>query len=257
METLAALVSRTSSGWLDAMALHLDVARMLQDPLGQTAAILVAVGACLSTLLGRSVVLAVNRMRRLGLLFALLLNFGTLVLTYVVLGLLVWGAGTAILDVRADPRDVTWAVVWAASPLVLGFATAMPILGIAVDRGLGLWSVLILWSIIDDVYGTSGLAGGAIAVGAWLVTWLLQSLYAPLLARARDWIWRRATGRPLYDSARFVLDQASIDFSESQLDWPAASPAGEAIEASRGTPAVSHPGERRTGAGEKHRGRRR
>ena len=231
METLATLVSRASSGWLDAMGLHLDVTAMLADPLGQTAAILVAVVACISTLLGRSVVLAVNRMRRWGFVFAMVLNFITLVVTYTVLGALVWGAGLVLFDTGVDARDVAWAVLWAVSPLVLGFATAIPILGTGFDRGLSLWSVLILWSIIDDLYDTSGLLGGAIALGAWLLTWLLEGVYAPLLATARDWIWRRATGRPLYASARYVLDQASIDGSEASLSPPPA--AGDTAGGSR------------------------
>lgn len=217
VETLAALGSRTYAGWADAMALRLDVDTMMAHPHGQTAAILVAVAACVSTLLGRSVVLAVNRMRRAGFVFAMVLNFGTLVLTYAVLGLLVWATGVVLLGGGVSAQHVTWAVLWAVSPLVLGFATAIPILGTLFERGLNLWSVLILWSIIDDVYSTSGWLGGAIALGAWLLTWLLQGLYAPMVARARDWIWRRATGRPLYDSARYILDQASIDGSEAAL----------------------------------------
>lgn len=222
METLAALVSRTYSGWVDAMALRLDVAEMLAHPHGQTAAILVAAAACLSTLLGRSFVLAVNRMRRWGFAFAMLLNFLTLVLTYAVLGVLVWATGLVLLDGGGSARDVAWAVLWAVSPLVLGFATAIPVLGTGIDRGLSLWSLLILWSIIDDLYAVSGWLGGAIALAAWLLTWVLQGLYAPLLARLRDWLWRRATGRPLYDSARYVLDQASIDGSEAALGMTAA-----------------------------------
>lgn len=223
METLAALISHASAGWLDAMGLKLDVRAILADPLGQTAAILVAVVGCISTLLGRSVILAVNRIRRWGFVFVMVLNFITLVLTYAVLGALVWGAGLVLFDTGVDARDVAWAVLWAVSPLVLGFATAIPILGTGIDRGLTLWSVLILWSIIDDLYSISGLLGGAIALGAWLLTWLLEGVYAPLLATARDWVWRRATGRPLYASARYILDQASIDGSEASLNPPAAS----------------------------------
>lgn len=222
METLPALVSRAYTGWVDAMALRLDVAEMLAHPHGQTAAILVAAVACLSTLLGRFFVLAVNRMRRWGFAFAMLLNFLTLVLTYAVLGVLVWATGLVLFDGGASARDVAWAVLWAVSPLVLGFATAIPILGTGIDRGLDLWSLLILWSIIDDLYAVSGWLGGAIALGAWLLTWLLQGIYAPLLARVRDWLWHRVTGRPLYDSARYVLDQASIDGSEAALGMTAA-----------------------------------
>lgn len=213
------LLSRTWSGWVDAMGLQLDVAEMITHPQGETAAVLVALGACISTLLGRSAVLAVNRMRRWGLLFALALNVVTIVLSYAVVGVLVWAAGSLWLSGAVDARDVAWAVVWAASPLVLGFATLIPVLGPGIDRGLTVWSVLILWSIIDDLYGTSGLVGGAVALGAWLLAWLLRSIYAPQLARVRDWVWRRATGRPLYDSARYILDQASIDGSASALVW--------------------------------------
>ncbi|QGF24654.1 hypothetical protein [Raineyella fluvialis] len=190
--------------------------------MGHTAAILVAVGACASILVGRSVVLAVNRMRRGGLVFVMILNFVTLVLTYAVLGLLVWVAGTLLIRVQVPAEQVAWAVLWACSPLVLGFAIAIPVLGSAIDRALTLWSLLILWSIIRDLYATTLLHSGGIALGAFLVVWLLSGIYLPLLARARDHIWRRATGRPLYDSARYVLDQASIEGSEASLggsDW--------------------------------------
>ena len=94
MESLATLVSLVWAGWRDAMGLALDVTEMIAHPQGTTAAVLVAVTACVSTLLGRSVVLAVNRVRRGGMLFAMVLSFATLVLTYALIGLLVWAAGS-------------------------------------------------------------------------------------------------------------------------------------------------------------------
>lgn len=221
METLGAIISRATAGWLDALTLRLDVTQASVGLVGHTAAILVAVTACASILVGRSVVLAVNRMRRGGMAFVMVLNVVTLVLTYALLGLLVWVIGSLVTSVRVPAVEVVWAVLWACSPLVLGFAIAMPVLGTAIDRGLSVWSLLILWSIIHDLYATSLLIGGAIALGAFLAVWLLSAVYTPLLARARDLLWRRATGRPLYDSARYVLEQAAVEGSEADLDGAA------------------------------------
>ncbi|MEA5154004.1 hypothetical protein [Raineyella sp.] len=221
METLGAILSHAAAGWLDALALRLDVAQASGGLIGHTAAILVAVSACVSILVGRSVVLAVNRMRRGGMVFVMVLNFVTLVLTYALLGLLVWVAGTLVIGVRVPTEEVVWAVLWACSPLVLGFAIAIPVLGTAIDRALSLWSLLILWSIIGDLYATSLLVSGAIALATFLAVWLLSAVYTPLLARARDLLWRRATGRPLYDSARYLLEQAGIEGSEADLDGAA------------------------------------
>lgn len=225
MESLTSLVSLVWAGWRDAMGLRLNVTEMIADPQGTTAAVLVAITACVSTLLGRSVVLAVNRVRRGGMLLGMVLSFATVVLTYALIGLLVWAAGSWLLHGVADARHVAWAVLWAASPLVLGFATVIPLFGPAIDRGLTVWSVLVLWSIVDDIYDTSALVSGAVALGAWLLTWLLRTLYAPQLARVRDWLWRRVTGRPLYDSSRYILDQAAIDGSAAALVWHTARPA--------------------------------
>ncbi len=222
MEGVAALLSRTSSGWINAVGFDLDVHAMLADPYGRTAAVLIAIAACLSTLLGRSVVLAVNRMHRWGFLFAMVLNFLALLVIYGMLAVLVWGAGRWFFDSSVPFVDVVWAVLWAISPLVLGFTIAIPLLGVGIDRLLALWSVLILWSIIDDLFGISGWRGGALAVGASLVTWLLESLWTPLVARGRDWLWRRVTGRPLYSSSRYVLDLASIEGGEADLFWSSA-----------------------------------
>ncbi|WOQ18634.1 hypothetical protein [Raineyella sp. W15-4] len=221
MKTLGAILSHAAAGWLDALTLRLDVAQASAGPVGHAAAILVAIGACVSILVGRSVVLAVNRMRRGGMVFVMVLNFVTLVLTYALLGLLVWLAGTLVIGGRVPAEQVVWAVLWACSPLVLGFATAIPVLGTAIDRALMLWSLLILWSIIRDLFATTPLRSGAIALGTFLAVWLLSAVYSPLLARARDLLWRRATGRPLYDSSRYVLEQAAIEGSEADLDGAA------------------------------------
>ncbi|WOP18185.1 hypothetical protein [Raineyella sp. LH-20] len=218
MRLIGAILSQTTAGWLDALTLRLDVVRASAGPLGHTAAILVAVGACVSILLGRSVVLAVNRMRRGGMVFVMALNFVTLVLTYALLGLLVWVTGVLMIGSHVPAEQVVWAVLWACSPLVLGFATAIPVLGPAIDRALMAWSLLILWSIIRDLYATTLWRSGAIALGTFLAVWALSAVYSPLLARIRDVLWRRATGRPLYDSSRYVLEQATIEGSEADLN---------------------------------------
>lgn len=213
MDTLGALLERTWAGWTDAMMLDLDISLVLERVLGPAAAVLVALGATIATMVGRSVVLAVNRLRRGELAFALVVYFGSMMARYALLSLVVWGLGRWFFDSTLPYSDVVWSLLWAMSPLVLGFLTAIPVLGPAFDRAIDMWSLLVLWSIIDELFSTTVVSAGAVAVGSWVVTWLLSLAYGPVLATARDRTWRRLTGRPLYDSSRYVLDQASLDLA--------------------------------------------
>lgn len=219
MEQVGRVLEASWEGWLAAMRVE-DLSPLVDGRIGPAAAAVVAFLACVSTLLGRSVVLVVNRMRRGGFLFALAVNLITLVWSYVVLGVALWAIGRLWLGSQVSAVAVPATVLWGCAPLILGFLTAVPVLGTGFDRVLSVWSALIVWRIVGGLYEVDPWRAGALTVASWLAMWVMTWVLAHPLARLRDWTWRRMTGRPLYDSARWLLDQAAVDGSIADLDGP-------------------------------------
>lgn len=218
--SLVEFVTRTLNAWGQAVTLHPGVAATLDDPGTWATGIAVAAVAGVSLMVGRSVVLAINRVRGPGLVYALVFSMLTSALYFVAQGLIVWGLGQILLDTDVPATAMARVVLLSSAPLWFGFLTAVPLLGSVFDKALSLWSLLALWRITSDAYATSGWLSGGIALAAFGLTALLSSLLRPLVARARDTFWRRSTGRSLHASAAFLLAAADIDGSEADINGP-------------------------------------
>lgn len=197
-------------GW-NALRFSPDVAIVLAPQTSWIPVILIAVGAAAATLAGQSVVLLANRIRGWGLVISLLFATIGILATHAAEGLLLWGLGHLIFPGSWTALEITKVVVLSSAPLVFGFLTAIPLLGPAISRLLSVWSLLVLWSIVGATFGAGFWAAAGLVLGAWLGTLLLGNLLGPLLASARDRIWRRVTGRPLHLDTSFLLELVTSD----------------------------------------------
>lgn len=197
-------------GW-SALGLSPEVAVVLAPETSWIPIILIAVGAAAATLVGQSVVLLANRIRRWALAISLLFATFGILASHAIEGLVLWSLGQLIFPEPWSALEITKVVVLSSAPLVFGFLTAIPLLGPAINRLLSVWSLLVLWAVVGATFHTGVWAAAGLVLVAWLATLLVGNLLGPLLAGIRDRIWRRATGRPLHLDTSFLLELGTPD----------------------------------------------
>lgn len=209
MDQVAVFLHQLSQAWdlwLAGLRLDPDVAAVLTGDGSWVPVIAIAVAAAISTLIGQSVVLFVNRVRRWALAFSLLVSIVGVLGSHLLEGLILWGLGTLIFQEPWTPLDVTKVVILSSAPLVFGFLTAVPLLGPAINRLLSIWSLLVLWAVVAALYPSGLWATAGMVLAAWLGMLLLDQLLGPALASLRDRSWRAVSGRPLHPDTNFLLE---------------------------------------------------
>lgn len=167
--------------------------------------IVVAALAGISTLLGNSVVLFLNRVRGWRFLATLLLNGSAMVLLYLVQALVIAIVGPLLVGENPGFPVVLRGVMLAAAPMVFGFLGLIPYLGPAITRLLQAWGVVALWLVVTSVFGTDLWVGLAIAVIGWGVMQLISWGLARPVTRLSDRVWRMLTGKPAMMTGQDLL----------------------------------------------------
>ena len=165
-----------------------------------------------SVLLGQSVVLFVNRVRRGRFLFSLALNGVMYVISYLVWGVTISLIGRLLFDF--DPG--AWALVrmvgLSTAPLIFGFFILIPWMGPFIGRLLNVWGFLILVSVVEFGFQV-GLVGALITVGlGWLVMMVLNNVVGKPIVALRNKIWRQVAGTTLDATSQDLL----LQFSQSE-----------------------------------------
>lgn len=192
--------------WLAGLRLDPDMAAVLKEDGSWIPVITIAVVAALSTMIGQSVVLFVNRVRRWALVFSLLISIVGVLGSHLLEALILWVLGTLIFGEPGSLLEVTKVVIVSSAPLAFGFLTAIPLLGPSINRLLSIWSLLVLWAVVAVLYPSGPWAAAGMVLAAWLGMLLLDQLLGPALASLRDRMWRAVTGRPLHPDTTFLLE---------------------------------------------------
>ncbi len=136
----------------------------------------------LSSAVGQSVVLFINRVRPVQFVWVLV-SLGN----YVIAGLLFWYLSTFAIVRFFWQQNLTWdlmlqTLILACTPLLFSLFIAVPVLGLIIELGLALWCLLAVMVGLTVV--TSLTLGQAFlsAIGGWLVYRLLYTLFGrPML----------------------------------------------------------------------------
>ena len=173
----------------------------------------VAVLAGMSIMIGQSIVLAINRVgRRRGVLTMVASGVGTLA-TGGLETLMVALLGRAILGNSPALGDLLPSVLIAFAPFWLGFLVLLPYSGPGVARGLQVWHLLALWTVLTPVLGADRGDALLVAGAAWLTTTGLGVLVdgSPLRLRERAFRLvsgsRGLTGRDVMASSPLEVDR--------------------------------------------------
>ena len=168
--------------------------------------------AGVSTLLGQSFILFVNRVRR-GRFFASLIVNGFLFIgQYLIWGIIIALVGNLLLEQPVEFSIVIRVVGLAMAPLVFGFLILIPHIGPYIGNLLNVWVLVILITVIETVFAT-GFVPAVICVGVgWLVTLALAHTVGRPIVALRDWILHKVTGSSLKATPLDIL----LDFQAKQ-----------------------------------------
>ncbi|WP_147919173.1 hypothetical protein [Ruania zhangjianzhongii] len=165
----------------------------------------VAILAGLATMLGHTVVFAINRVT--GLRMAAGMALGGLylavlrALTGVVIGLL----ALAVTRGAVDGELLAVVYLLAMAPHLLGVLVFIPHFGLMIGRLLEVWTLVSLAALLVHVLGIGRLPAAAIALAAWVVSQLLSHLLAKPLAVVSSRAWSLATGHATFITTQDIL----------------------------------------------------
>ena len=169
--------------------------------------------AGVSMLLGQSLMLFVNKVRRGRFIFSLLTNGLVFIISYLIWGLAVAFIGWIMFDVAATDLVIVAALVGlSTAPLVFGFLILIPYLGPAIGKVLSVWQMLILTTVVQFAFQVDFIPA-AICVGlSWLLMLLMSNTIGKPVVRLRNFVYRKVTGSDLNATTHDIL----LEFSKGQ-----------------------------------------
>lgn len=189
-----------------ALALDPTVFQFVEDyPRSAWLVVGIAFLAGVSTLLGHSAVLFINRVRRSRFVISLIVNGLVYIISYAVWGLVVWLAGRLLFQVDPPLGQFLRIMGLSTAPLVFGFFILIPWMGPFVGKVLNVWSFLILLAIVEFQFGI-GFWGALIVVGlGWLASLALNNTIGKPIVAMRNRLFRLVTGSNLDATAEDIL----------------------------------------------------
>lgn len=173
---------------------------------GQLIATIVMLGGA-SLLLGESTVLFVNQVRPARFFASLLLNGVIYVIGYAVWAVTIWLVAMFVFEPEQEQTlYVTVRVVGlGTAPFVFGFLVLMPYVGPVIARVLYVWSLLIIFSVVQFTFQITYVqAMICTGIGWLLMLGMSRSIGMPVVL-LRNWIWQKLTGTQTYTSAQDLL----------------------------------------------------
>lgn len=162
---------------------------------------LVLVVAAVSTLIGQSVLLVINRISRFRTVITLVYSILGIALTALVQSLLVSLLTRALTDSYVPVVAVMPSALVAFAPYWFGFLMMLPYTGPGVARLLEVWHLVALWRLLTPLIGTGALVAAGVTVVVWVVTLLLNALLDHSPWHLRENAVRLAAGKPLVSAA--------------------------------------------------------
>lgn len=162
-----------------------------------------------STLLGQSVVLFVNRVRRERFVMSLLFNGIVYLISYFVWGITIAVVGRLIFPIEPEPWSIVRMIGLSTAPLIFGFFVLIPWMGPFISKILNIWGFLILVSVVEFGFQV-GLVRALIVVGCgWLVMMLLNNVIGRPIVALRNRLWHMVAGTSLDADTHDLLLQFS------------------------------------------------
>ena len=172
--------------------------------------------AGVSTLLGQSVILFVNRVRKGRFFFSLAVNGLLYIFQFLVWGVVISLVARFLFQATPPAGTVVLLIGLSTAPYVLGFLVLMPYLGPFIGKVLNVWVFLLQVVMIEGAFGVEFIPG-LISVGlGWLVMLLMTNTIGKPVIALRNKIWQKVTGTSMDVTAQDILLQFSGAGAASQ-----------------------------------------
>ena len=181
-------------------------------------AIGVVVVAGVSTLLGQSVTLFINRVRPGRFVLSLFMNGLLLVIGWLVWALVLWVIGIWLFPITPTYRTMLLLIALSYAPLAFGFLILIPWMGPFIQRLLYVWSFIIVVGALMFEFQV-GFVQALVAAGiGWLVLLGMTLTIGRPIVALRNLLWHKVTGSRMDATAQDIL----VDFAqEKPTDAPA------------------------------------
>lgn len=162
--------------------------------------------AGVSMLLGQSLMLFVNRVRRGRFLLSLVINGIVFLITYAVWGICVALIAWLMFDVTlAGLVIVVFLVGLSTAPLIFGFLILIPYMGPAIGKVLNVWQLLIMTAAVQFSFDV-GFIQAAVCVGlSWLLMLVMSNTIGIPVVKLRNFVYRKVTGSDLDATTQDIL----------------------------------------------------
>lgn len=162
--------------------------------------------AGMSMLLGQSLMLFVNRVRRGRFLLSLVINGLVFLITYAVWGIFVAFIAWLMFDVNiVELVIILFLVGLSTAPLVFGFLILIPYMGPAIGKVLSVWQLLIMTTTVQFTFDV-GFIQAAVCVGlSWLLMLILSNTIGVPVVKLRNFTYRKITGSDLDATTQDIL----------------------------------------------------
>ena len=157
-------------------------------------AIGVVVVAGVSTLLGQSVTLFINRVRPGRFVLSLVMNGLLLVIGWLVWALVLWVIGLWLFPITPTYRTMLLLIALSYAPLAFGFLILIPWMGPFIQRLLYVWSFIIVVGALMFEFQV-GFVPALVAAGiGWLVLLGMTLTIGRPIVALRNLLWHKVTG---------------------------------------------------------------
>lgn len=188
----------------------------LQSPYSQAVTVGVLVLSAVSTLVGESIVLMVNRVKKSRFLISLSVNALFFLLNIWLWASIIWATGRIAFDTTTSLNLTLRLVTVSSAPLIFGFLILMPYAGTLIGRVLNVWRFLVVLRAVEFTFGISSLPA-LLCVGlGWLAMLVVNNTLGRPLKKARQQLWRGLNDATLNRRLRYVLP---ADSYKRWLDW--------------------------------------
>ncbi|WP_232547064.1 hypothetical protein [Propioniciclava soli] len=170
----------------------------------------IAVIALLSVTLGHATVLLANKVPASRWPVALGAGAVALMVLRALEALLVWGLATLVTGQVVPVLTIVMLMVLSLAPQVLAVIIALPHVGLFLGRLLEAWSLLVMVTLVGELYDVSRWVSLAVAGVAWLVVQVASRLLAEPIRNGGSRWWSRAYGHPTLLTAQDFLSGTPI-----------------------------------------------
>jgi len=223
-------------GWLTAVyhiivgIIKLDSAMyeaVVADPNAASLALAVLLVVGLSTAIGHSVVLFVNRVERRRFILSFTLTSITFVLGVFLLTFSVWLTVVVLFDTTPAFEDVLIVISLSFAPFIFGLFVIIPYLGHILEYGLRVWALMAALVGVFTIFDISLFAALFSGVLGWMLFEIISNI--AVLQTVEQWFWRKATGK-----SGFVESQEAVDLFITEIQTAVSQTAVSRTEPSEG-----------------------